>query len=59
MTFLNPTYLWTLLALAVPLAIHLWSRKKVRVIKVGSTRFLESLDPKQTNSVKLNLVVGH
>lgn len=54
MTFLVPTYLWSLLGLAVPLAIHLWSRKKVKVIKVGSTKFLESLDPKQTSSVKLN-----
>lgn len=54
MTFLNPTYLWTLLALVVPIAIHLWSRKKIRVIKVGSTKFLESFAPKQTSSVKLN-----
>jgi len=54
MTFLTPTYLWALFGLAIPLAIHLWSRKKVKVIKVGSTKFLESLDPKQTSSVKLN-----
>ena len=54
MTFLNPTYLWALLGLVLPIAIHLWSRKKVRVIKVGSTKFLESFAPKQTSSVKLN-----
>ena len=54
MTFLTPSYLWALLGLAVPIAIHFWSRKKVKVIKVGSTRFFETLDPKQTNSIHLN-----
>ncbi|MFH6603633.1 BatA domain-containing protein [Maribacter algicola] len=54
MTFLDPKYLWALLSVLVPITIHLWSRKKVIVIKVGSIRFLESLNPKQTNSIKLN-----
>ncbi len=54
MTFLDPKYLWALLSLIVPIAIHLWSRKKVKVIKVGSIRFLESLNPKQTSSIQLN-----
>lgn len=57
MQFLSPTYLWALIGLIVPIMIHLWSRKKVKVIKVGSTQFLETLNPKQTSSVKLNEVV--
>lgn len=54
MTFLNPFYLWALLGLAVPVAIHLWSRKEGRTIKVGSIQFLKESDSQQASSVKLN-----
>lgn len=54
MSFLNPSYLWALLGLVVPVAIHLWSNKEGRTIKVGSVKFLENSDVKQTNSIKLN-----
>lgn len=54
MTFLNPAYLWSLLALAVPVAIHLWSKKEGRVIRVGSVEFLGESDTKQSSSIKLN-----
>ena len=40
MSFLQPSYLWALLAIAIPIAIHLWSRKKVRTIRVGSTQYI-------------------
>lgn len=54
MTLLQPSYLWGLLALAIPIAIHLWSRKKVRTIKVGSTIFIVETKSKQSNSIQLN-----
>ncbi|NJB70268.1 hypothetical protein GGR42_000730 [Saonia flava] len=54
MNFLHPTYLWALLGLAVPIAIHLWSKKKVRTIKVGSIKFIKNTNPKQTNTIKIN-----
>ncbi len=54
MTFLNPTYLWALLGLAVPLAIHLWSKKEGRTIKIGSIQLLKQSDPKKSSSIKLN-----
>ncbi len=54
MIFLNPSYLWALLGLAVPLAIHLWSRKEGRTIKIGSVQFLSEKDPKRSSSIKLN-----
>lgn len=57
MTFLQPSYLWGLLALAIPIAIHLWSRKKVRTIKVGSTQFIAETKSKQSNSIQLNELV--
>lgn len=54
MIFLNPTYFWALLGLAVPLAIHLWSMKEGRTIRVGSIRLLRESDPKKTSSFRLN-----
>ncbi|MCM4158662.1 hypothetical protein FHG64_03430 [Antarcticibacterium flavum] len=54
MIFLNPAYLWALLGFAVPVAIHLWSRKEGRTIKIGSTKLLRESDPKQSSSLHLN-----
>jgi hypothetical protein len=54
MTLLQPSYLWGLLALAIPIAIHLWNRKKVRTIKVGSTQFIAETKSNQSNSIQLN-----
>jgi hypothetical protein len=54
MTFLNPTYLWALLGIAVPIAIHLWSKKEGRTIRIGSIQLLRESDPKQTSNLKLN-----
>lgn len=54
MEFANASYLWGLLGLLLPIAIHLWSRKKVVTIKVGSTKLLQASEPKQTSSIKLN-----
>ena len=34
--WIHPAFGWGLLALLIPLAIHLWNRKQGRVIKVGS-----------------------
>ncbi len=41
MTLLTPAALWTLAALALPLAIHLW-RRPPRTVWLGSLRFLQS-----------------
>ena len=54
MTFLNPTYLWGLLGLAVPLAIHLWSKMEGKTIKIGSIQLLTEANPKQASSIHLN-----
>ncbi|MBT8277845.1 MAG: BatA domain-containing protein [Bacteroidia bacterium] len=54
MSFANPTYLWTLLGLIVPIAIHLWSKKEGRTIQVGSLKFLKASDSSQSSSIKLN-----
>ncbi len=54
MFFLNPTYLWALLGLLVPIAIHLWSKKEGKTIKVGSTKLFSETDSKKSSSIQLN-----
>ncbi len=54
MSFLQPTYLWGLIALAVPLIIHLLNKGDVKTIKVGSIRYLKEQETKQTQQLKLN-----
>ncbi|CAL66901.1 BatA domain-containing protein [Christiangramia forsetii] len=54
MVFLNPTYLWALLGLAVPILIHLWGKKEGATIKIGSIQFLKESDPKKTSSININ-----
>ncbi len=56
MTFLHPSYLWALAGLAIPLAIHLLSRKEGKVIRVGSIRHVEESNTSQFKSIRLNEV---
>ncbi|MCB0463133.1 MAG: BatA domain-containing protein [Flavobacteriaceae bacterium] len=54
MSFLNPTYLWALLGLIVPIAIHLWSKKEGKTVKIGSIELLRESESKQTSSIQPN-----
>jgi hypothetical protein len=54
MSFLNPTYLWGLLSLSVPLVIHFLNKGDVKTIKVGSVKYLEAQETTQTKKLKLN-----
>jgi len=56
MTIQNPTYLWALLGLLVPLAIHLWSRKAGKTVKVGSTQWLIASENTRFSSLQFNEV---
>ncbi|MPR34067.1 BatA domain-containing protein [Salmonirosea aquatica] len=40
MQFLQPLFLWGILAVAIPIALHFWHRKKGTVIAWAATRFL-------------------
>ncbi len=51
--FAAPAWLWALLALAVPLALHLWSRRPNTVIRVSSLRHLLDLPTARRWSRKL------
>lgn len=54
MSFAHPSYLWALLGLLVPIAIHLWSRKEAKTIKIGSVQLLSESKSKQSSSIQLN-----
>ena len=54
MVFANPSYLWALLGLVVPLAIHLWSKKEAKTIKIGSIQLLDESNSRQSSSIQLN-----
>ncbi|MGB3144396.1 MAG: BatA domain-containing protein [Maribacter sp.] len=54
MSFLHPYYLWALAGLAVPIAIHLWSKKEAKTIKIGSVQLLSESKSKQSSSIELN-----
>lgn len=54
MGFVNPAYLFALAGMLVPLAIHLWSKKEGRIIKVGSTQFLPEIESKKSSSIRIN-----
>ncbi len=52
--FLNPVWLWALMGLAIPIGIHLLSRKEGKVFLVGSTRFLAETSTARFRSIRLN-----
>lgn len=54
MIFANPSYLWALWGLLVPLAIHLWSKKEAKTIKIGSIQLLDESNSRQSSSLQLN-----
>ncbi len=57
MSFVNPSWLWALSALLVPLTIHLLSRKEGKVIPVGSLRHLKDANTQQFKSLRLNEIL--
>jgi hypothetical protein len=51
--FATPLWLVALVTLAIPLALHLWSRRPRRVIQVGSLRHLGQHAPLRARSLRL------
>ena len=52
-SFLNPTLLWALLAIALPVLIHLFSRQRVKKIEFSSLIFLKSLEKSTLRAIKI------
>jgi hypothetical protein len=57
MTVLNPIWFWGLVGLAIPVGIHLLSRKEGKTIRLGSIRFLTETSTSKFSSIRLNEVV--
>lgn len=57
MTLANPIYLWSLLGLAIPIAIHFLSRKEGKVIKLGSIRHVQESSTQQFRGIRLNEIL--
>jgi hypothetical protein len=52
-SFLNPILLWALLALALPLLIHFFSRRRIKKIDFSSLVFLRSLEKTRLRAVRI------
>ena len=55
--FTNPSLLWSLLGLAIPIGIHLLSRKEGKLIKLGSLRHVHETSTQQFKGLRLNEVL--
>ncbi|MBD0256332.1 MAG: BatA domain-containing protein [Cytophagales bacterium] len=53
MFLLQPFWLFSLLGLAIPVAIHLWNRKRGRRIRVGSIALLRETQSRRMSSLRL------
>jgi hypothetical protein len=51
--FINTTLLWALAAIALPLLIHLLTRRKLRVVTVSTIAFLKRLEKENIRRLKL------
>jgi len=56
-SFANPVFLWSLLGLAVPVAIHFLSRKEGKIIKLGSLRHVQETSTQQFRGIRLNEIL--
>jgi hypothetical protein len=54
---MNPNFLWSLLGLAIPIAIHLLSRKEGQLIRLGSIRHVHETSTQQFKGLRLNEVL--
>lgn len=52
--FITPLSLLTALTLLIPIAVHLWSRRRGKTIKVGSIRFMHASESRRFKSVRLH-----
>ena len=53
MTFLNPAWLWGLLALSIPVIVHLFNFRKTRRIYFSNTRFIKKVQEASRSRRKL------
>lgn len=54
MDFAHPSFLWALWGLLVPLAIHLWSKREARTLKVSSVELLEESHSNRSSRIEID-----
>ena len=52
LVFLNPIYLWGLAALSIPLALHLFQRRRTVVVPFPTLRFLKLAQKRSASRVR-------
>src|SRR6185295_595555 len=52
-SFLNPAFLWALPAAAIPIIIHLLSRRRLPEVRFPTTQFLRDLEPQEIRRLRL------
>jgi len=57
LSFLNPAFLWALPAAALPILIHLLSRRRIPEIPFPTTQFLRALEPREIRRLRLREIL--
>ncbi|UXP34013.1 BatA domain-containing protein [Reichenbachiella agarivorans] len=53
MNFANATFLWGLLALSIPIIVHLFNFRKAKLVKFSNVRFLNTVKKKSSSKLQL------
>ncbi len=56
-SFLNPAFLWALPAIAIPVIIHLLSRRRLPEVRFPTTQFLRQLEPREIRRLRLREIL--
>lgn len=56
-SFLNPSFLWALPAAAIPVIIHLLSRRRLPEVRFSTTRFLRALEAREIRRLRLREIL--
>ncbi|MCS7229999.1 MAG: BatA and WFA domain-containing protein [Candidatus Kryptonium sp.] len=57
MTFLNPAFLFALVASAIPVLIHLFNLRRLRTVEFSSVKFLKELQRSRIRSLKIKQII--
>jgi len=57
LSFLNPAFLWTLPLAAIPVIIHLLSRRRLPEVSFPTTQFLRDLEPREIRRLRLREIL--
>ncbi len=57
LSFLNPSFLWALPVTAIPVLLHLLSRRKLPEVPFPTTNFLRLLEPREIRRIRLREIL--